>query len=97
IRPSATFPPGGKDPSDVDLCGSAALRIVSPLRPHGKTADAPYSKLGRVLQVGGRLPYPARFAHVNTYRSVAGEEPGVGEQRVVVYLGCVSFAARRGF
>ena len=33
----------------VDLCGSVVLRSVGWLRPHGKTAEAPYSRLGRRL------------------------------------------------
>ena len=33
----------------VDLCGTVVLRSVGWLRPHGKTADAPYSRLGRRL------------------------------------------------
>jgi len=45
IRPARFIGPGEllqKMPSEqIDLCGRASVRIVTGLRPHGKTAEAP--------------------------------------------------------
>ena len=50
IRPARFIGPGEllqKMPSEqIDLCGRASVRIVTGLRPHGKTAEAPYSRSG---------------------------------------------------
>ena len=46
------------------------------ITPHGKTADAPYSKI--VPPFGQRPPSPARAAVPNTNTVVAGEGRGWG-------------------
>jgi hypothetical protein len=49
---------------------------VAGITPHGKTADAPYSKI--VPPFGQRPPSPARAAVPNTNTVVAGEGRGWG-------------------
>ena len=48
--------------------------------PHGKTADAPYSKI--VPPFGQRPPSPARAAATNTNTVVAGEGRGWGNNKL---------------